>query len=391
MLAGRRPFEGETWASTLAQIMETEPAPLRSACPDAGEALEKLVHRCLVKDPAGRYENAGELVRALREAAGGSAGAGTTPAGGRGRRRGGVLALVAAALIVAAAFYALDRRHGPERPAPAGASDPHLEAAAAAPATIAVLPFAFHGPDDLRYLADGMAQLLSTTLDGAGALRSIDARAILGLVAREEVDVADPQQGRAVARRLGAGRYVLGDIFAAGGELRINAALYDAQGTTAIVAEAAAEGEADRVFDLIDGVARQILLTGVGDPSERITRVAAVTTDSLPALKAYLEGERQFRAGHFVQALEAFERATAEDDTFALAYHRLSVAAEWATRMEQSRRAAEQAVRHAARLSEHDRRLLEASLAWRGRCSAPIPMTWRRAPSWERSCSTAGR
>lgn len=366
MLARRRPFVGETWASTLARIMEDEPEPLRSACPDAGEVLERLVARCLSKDPADRFAHAGELARALREARGHHEADGVTP-GRRGTwsRRTALLAAAAAALLIAVLFYAFDRRQGPARSISSVTDSPAAVETAAAPATIAVLPFAFHGPDELRYLADGMVQLLSTTLDGAGALRSIDARAILGLVAREQVDVADPQQGRALARRLGARRYILGDIFAAGGELRINAALYDAQGTTAMVAEAAAEGEAERVFDLIDAIARQILLTRAGGTSARAIRVAAVTTHSLPALKAYLEGERQFRAGHFEQALEAFERATAEDDTFALAYYRLSVAAEWATRMVQSKQAAEQAVRHAARLSEHDRRLLEASLSWR--------------------------
>jgi len=366
MVAGRRPFAGETWASTLAGIMEDEPAPLRSACPDAGEALERIVHRCLRKEPAGRFGTAGELARALR-AARDARDSGTTAkvSGGRRRRRGAVAAAVAAALLVTALYYGLARRHGPERSASPGEAAPPAADAIAAHTTIAVLPFAFHGPDELRYLADGMTQLLGTALDGAGALRSIDARAILGLVAREEIDVADALRGREVARRLGAGRYILGDIFAAGGELRINAALYDTQGESTPVGEAAAEGAAERVFDLIDAIARQILLTGVGGPSGRVTRVAAVTTHSLPALKAYLDGERQIRAGHFVPALEAFERATAEDDAFSLAYYRLSVAAEWATRMKQSREAAEQAVRHAAHLSEHDGRLLQASLAWR--------------------------
>jgi tetratricopeptide (TPR) repeat protein len=365
MLAGRRPFEGATWASVLAGIMESEPEGLDAAAPDAGAALDRIVHRCLRKDPSGRFADAGELVRALRAAREGRAIEPAVPPGRAGRRRAAALAGgIAAALLVVAALLLFDRQRGPGV-APAPGAPPAGEATLPAPAAIAVLPFAFHGPDDLRYLADGMVTLLGTTLDGAGALRSVDARAILGLVARETIDVGEPQQAREVARRLGAGRYIVGDIFAAGKELRISAALYEAAATGPAVAEASAEGEAERVFDLIDGIARQLLLAQVGGPSERVTRVAALTTHSLPALKAYLEGERQFRAGHFERAIEAFGRAAATDDTFALAYYRLSVAAEWATRVEESRLAAEQAVRHAARLSDHDRRLLEASLAWR--------------------------
>ena len=47
-----------------------------------------------------------------------------------------------------------------------------------------------------------------------------------------------------------------------------------------------------------------------------------MTTQSFPALKAYLEGESEFRAGRFANALEAFQRATATDQSFALVYYR---------------------------------------------------------------------
>jgi tetratricopeptide (TPR) repeat protein len=90
-----------------------------------------------------------------------------------------------------------------------------------------------------------------------------------------------------------------------------------------------------------------------------------VTTASLPALKAYLEGDAHFRAGRFAPAVEAFETAVRADSMFALAYYRLSVAAEWALRLDRSTAAADAAVRHASRLSEHDRALLDARLVWR--------------------------
>lgn len=95
-------------------------------------------------------------------------------------------------------------------------------------------------------------------------------------------------------------------------------------------------------------------------------KTAAVTTHSLPALKAYLEGEQQFRAGDFQAASEAFQEAVRADSAFALAYYRLSIAAEWnLSRADLITRAAERAARYGDRLSHRDRQLLNAFLATR--------------------------
>jgi tetratricopeptide (TPR) repeat protein len=116
---------------------------------------------------------------------------------------------------------------------------------------------------------------------------------------------------------------------------------------------------------LVDSVAVQLLAGRGSGPGARITQIAAVTTSSLPALKAYLEGEAHFRAGRFAPAVEAFREAVRADTMFALAYYRLSVAAEWALELNDAAEAADVAVRHARRLSEHDRSLLDALLVAR--------------------------
>jgi tetratricopeptide (TPR) repeat protein len=90
-----------------------------------------------------------------------------------------------------------------------------------------------------------------------------------------------------------------------------------------------------------------------------------VTTDSLAALKDYLQGERALRSGQYLQAAESFERAVAVDSSFALGWYRLSVAYEWLTRDNLVAVAAERAFEHSGRLSERDRRLLEGSVASR--------------------------
>ncbi|MCC6647127.1 MAG: protein kinase [Polyangiaceae bacterium] len=65
LVAGEPPFTGESPASLLATVVMDEPARLRDARPDAPEELERVVLRCLEKDPADRYADVGELARAL--------------------------------------------------------------------------------------------------------------------------------------------------------------------------------------------------------------------------------------------------------------------------------------------------------------------------------------
>ncbi len=93
--------------------------------------------------------------------------------------------------------------------------------------SVAVLPFSVRGGSDYDYLGAGMVDLLSTKLDGAGSWRSVDPRAVLGLVDRQGGGAPDPERGRAIAEHLGAGLYVLGNIVAVGERLRLDASLYN--------------------------------------------------------------------------------------------------------------------------------------------------------------------
>ena len=229
-------------------------------------------------------------------------------------------------------------------------------AAAISATRVAVLPFSVKGSDDIAYLGEGMVDLLSTALDGAGELRVVDPYALMKFLASERQAPYDPESGEAVAKRFGAGRFVLGSIVEAGGRVRVSASLYDADGRLEISAEEIAEDEG-QVFGLVNNMARQLLAAGMGGPDVRLARVAAATTDSLVALKDYLAGESDLRAGRFSNAAAAFKRAVEVDSSFALAWHRLTIAAIFAqtpigVRITDT---AARAVRHSGRLSPRDR------------------------------------
>jgi serine/threonine-protein kinase len=61
MLAGRRPFGGDSTMSTLAAILRDTPAPLAGVSPD----VARLVERCLRKDAANRFASAADLKAAI--------------------------------------------------------------------------------------------------------------------------------------------------------------------------------------------------------------------------------------------------------------------------------------------------------------------------------------
>ena len=357
MLAGRPPFAGESPQRVLAAHVTSRPDSLARLRPEVPPALAAAVMRCLEKDPADRWQSADELRRAL-EGMRTTGQAGSTWRGQPARWLGGRTA----AMIIAAVAVVLIGGWAALRLRSAGPGSPTL---------VAVLPFSVRGGPDFAYLGDGMVNLLSTSLDGAGDLRAVDPHAVLSAAQRRGGGTGagggalDPVGAATVAARLGAGLYVLGDVVEAGGRVRIGASVYDRERGGAALASGTVEGGGGELFSLVDGLATQLLAEVPRGPSARVTRVASVTTSSLAAYKAYLDGEAAFRAGRADSAVTAFQRAIALDTAFALAYYRLSVAAEWATRAPLASEAAEQAVRHSGRLADHDRLLLRALLATR--------------------------
>ena len=78
MVSGRRPFAGDSRASLMAAIVAAEPPALSSLQPQAPASLERLIRRCLAKDPEDRWQTARDLAAELRWIA--EAGSGTTTA-----------------------------------------------------------------------------------------------------------------------------------------------------------------------------------------------------------------------------------------------------------------------------------------------------------------------
>jgi Tol biopolymer transport system component/serine/threonine protein kinase len=65
MVTGRRAFHGDSKLSTLSAILKDEPKPVSSITPDVPRDLEKIITRCLRKDPERRFQHMDDLKVAL--------------------------------------------------------------------------------------------------------------------------------------------------------------------------------------------------------------------------------------------------------------------------------------------------------------------------------------
>ena len=243
-----------------------------------------------------------------------------------------------------------------------GTARPHVQPdGAVATHRVAVMPFIVRGGDEHTYLSEGMVDLLSVNLDGAGDLRSVNPRTLLSLVARRggATSVQDVDRAQSVARELDARSYVLGTVVVLGQRMRIAAWLYPLDVTDGDTVQATVEGDVRDAAILVDSLTTQLLLGRTRGESTNFARLAAGTTRSRPALKAYLDGEARWRARQSDSALAAFRRAVEHDSTFALAYYRLAVAAEWSLAGDPED-AVQRALQYGDRLPERYRQLLNA-------------------------------
>ena len=125
------------------------------------------------------------------------------------------------------------------------------------------------------------------------------------------------------------------------------------------------EGDTANLLQLVDQLAADLLVQRRPRAAHRLTQTAALTTHSLPALKSFLNAERQLRAGRSDSAIAGYQRALAEDTTFALAYYRLAVAGGWSERHALATEAVTRGLALSDRLTERDRRLVTAYAAFR--------------------------
>ena len=212
--------------------------------------------------------------------------------------------------------------------------------------TVVVAPFRVAGASaDLAYLRDGLVELLSVRLADDSAARSVDAGAVLSAWRTAGIaEHADMPRETVVrlAAGLGAERVVIGSVVGTGDRAILSAAVVTVA-SGAVVGSATVQGSTDSLTVLVDRLAARLLVQAAGEDGT----LTEHTTESLPALRAFLAGQAAFRENDYDEALSAYGRAVQRDTSFALA--------------------ALQLVRSADRLRNVENRDWALNLAWRSR------------------------
>jgi eukaryotic-like serine/threonine-protein kinase len=189
---------------------------------------------------------------------------------------------------------------------------------------IAVAPFDVFNAE-LGLWREGLVDVLSRNLDGAGTLRSVSPR----IAIRHWKGRAEPAEAKALGRRTGAGLVVFGQFVESGPDsVRLTATLLDVGGNRRLgeIDLRDASAHTDR---LIDSTALALLRALGRQRPMGAVRQAAFGGASLPALKEFLRGEQFYRQSAWDSALAHYEAATTQDSTFALAFRRMRLSLTW--------------------------------------------------------------
>jgi tetratricopeptide (TPR) repeat protein len=218
----------------------------------------------------------------------------------------------AGALVAVAGLLGLNRAL---RRAPEVALDRNL---------LAIAPFDVLDPS-LQLWREGLADILSRSLEAAGPLRTVSPSVAL----RRWEGRADPASAEALGRGTGAGLVVFGTVVPKGRDsVTLRAGVWEAVGGSGQM-EVEVSGESTRIGELADSLGIRILQALGGSRAIGSVRHVSMGSRSLPALKSFLQGEQFYRRGLWDSALARYDQAVAADSTFALALGRMSAVLNW--------------------------------------------------------------
>jgi hypothetical protein len=190
MLAGTNPLGGANAQEMLARRFSGQVPSLRGIR-EIPDAVDAAIHKALATTPADRYSTAAEFVDALKRSA-----------------------------PVHAPTWRFPRRSRPQDSR--GSGDDRRRTDHGAKHDRAALRYGLGGPrgrpslavragESFAYLAEGLVDLMSRNLDGAGDLHTVDPGTILTAVGKNK-GTLDAARGRDVARDMGAGLFILGSV-----------------------------------------------------------------------------------------------------------------------------------------------------------------------------------
>ena len=349
MLTGHPPFQGRSSIDTLNAILN-QPAPhlptLAGVPAEASADIQRLIEKCVAKDPDDRYQGMKDVVVDLRVARrhleSSSIPAVTTAPGRATAGLPGRWTMMGAAVVVVAAVAAsvlLWRSRS--APAPVAASPD-------AKPSIAVLYFDNNtGNASLDWMRKGLTDMMVTDLSQSPDIEVLGTDRLQQILQdlhhpNDAVITADIAQQ--VAERTGVKSVLIGNFIKAGDTIRISVRLQDAR-TSKIHSAERVEGIGDSsLFSMIDELTRRIKskvdalrstppsrLLGRPGAADAAARTGVdrglrdITTASIDAYRYYAQGIDLHERSLERQAIPLFEKAISIDPGFAMALIKLAV------------------------------------------------------------------
>jgi TolB-like protein len=340
MLAGGPPFTGPSSQAVMARHAMDPVPSLRTVRRTVPEAVEAAIVKAMAKVPADRWASAEQFAVALTATSGPS----------RARARTWAVRWTAAVTLVLGGLLLWLRArvdHGSV-----------LQAAN----VIAVLPPEPQGPDTaLTRLGRDLAATVSASLDGVGDIRTVDRLSLLARTRRSPAGLT-PAAAAAVARQFGATSLVHGILAREGNRVRLDLTLFTSDSLLPL-AQISYAASPESLTAMTDTVTWRLLHAVWRRGKPPVQSLEALTTRSVAALRAYLDGERELVGDNWGKAEQAFQEAVAADSAFWWARMRLAMAKAWINHEPDSASLAIVAA-HLAQLPERERLLAQA---WLGR------------------------
>lgn len=357
MLTGKNPFYAESAPETMAAILKEHPVRPSLSGFQLPPEMERVVLKALEKNPERRFQNALELLEALRRVQLDEVQTEDEPTlipsapntqVATPSRRGSYLIVpfLLIALVTAAFFMMRAEREPAER------------------TQVAVIDIVNEtGEKEL----DGLSGLLITDLEQSRRLEVMTRARMFDVLRRlgKDVDRIDEDAGRQVCEATGVKLLAVGTIRKFGQVYSLDLKVLDLVGGSYIYAGKAEGRGTESIPSLIDNVAAE-MRAELNESLERIQKtsrsIADVTTTNLEAYQHYFQGEQYINRLKWKEAEEQYTRAVSIDPSFVLAYYRLAYVLEWFG----NPRAADaiaQAMRYIDRAPEKERYLILAEKA----------------------------
>jgi tetratricopeptide (TPR) repeat protein len=319
LLARRPAFTGETVLEIVAAVLRDQPPPLSEVRPEVPPALAAVVEKALCKDPEERHASMRDLRAELERAAGRRAGDGSSSRGPAPAVR--VLAVLALGLLA----WAVWRGFATNGPASSRESFDGIP--------FGVIGFEGVG-DEAAQLVRLLVPLVTTDLaEGSGL--AVLSHARIREAERQVLGAGssfDPASAREVARAAGAEVMLVGDVTQGRSGLQVLGEIVDVGSGRSLGAARAASDAPDDLFGvaatLCNEVRQQLGLGGAADRSPALDP-AAFLTSSTAAWNRFVAGRLALHESDYYDAIQHFEGALREDETFALAAFYLAISVDW--------------------------------------------------------------